>query len=162
NNLFDVTRRRQLRRVVALGGGTGLPAVLTGLRRHLPRSCRITAVVTAADDGGSSGILRQQYNVLPPGDIRHCLIALARVAPGVLAALGAADMLILGPGSFYTSVLAAVIVPGIAEAILASEATKIFICNLMTEPGETDRFDVAAHLDALHAHGLPPETFDYV
>jgi uncharacterized cofD-like protein len=261
NTLADLTRQRALRRVVALGGGTGLPAVLTGLRRHLPRTCRITAVVTAADDGGSSGILRQQYDVLPPGDIRHCLIALARVAPevtaalecrlsvsagpehalgnllltalnmvaadeiaairlaagllgirdvilpstltranlvaeladgrrvrgesaiprcgtrvvrlaidppdaapapGVLAAIGAADMVILGPGSFYTSVLAAVIVPGIVEALVASEATKIFVCNLMTEPGETDQFDVAAHLDALHAHGLPPETFDYV
>jgi uncharacterized cofD-like protein len=261
NNLADVTRPRELRRVVALGGGTGLPAVLAGLRRHLPRACRITAIVTAADDGGSSGILRQQYNVLPPGDIRHCLIALARVAPevtaalecrlsvsagpehalgnllltalnmvaadeiaairlaasllgitdvilpstltrvnlvadladgrrvhgesaiprsgtkvvrlaidppdaapapGVLGALGAADMVVLGPGSFYTSVLATVIVPGIVEAVLASEATKIFVCNLMTEPGETDRFDVAAHLDALHAHGLPPATFDFI
>jgi uncharacterized cofD-like protein len=261
NNFADITRPRQLRRVVALGGGTGLPAVLAGLRRHLPRACRITAIVTAADDGGSSGILRRQYDVLPPGDIRHCLIALARVAPevtaalecrlsvsagpehalgnllltalnmvaadeiaaiqlaasllgirdvilpstltrvnlvadladgrrvrgesaiphsgtkvvrlaldppdatpapGVLAALGAADMVILGPGSFYTSVLATMIVPGIAEAVLASNAVKIFVCNLMTEPGETDGFDVAAHLGALHAHGLPPDTFDYV
>jgi uncharacterized cofD-like protein len=250
-----------LRRVVALGGGTGLPAVLTGLRRHLPRAARITAVVTAADDGGSSGILRQQYNVLPPGDIRNCLIALARVAPevtaalqcrlsvsagpehslgnllltalnmvaaneieaiqlaasllgirdvilpsttarinlvadladgrrvhgesaiphsgamvlhlgidpsdataapGVVKALSAADMIVLGPGSFYTSVLAALVVPGIAEAVLASDALKIFVCNLMTEPGETDRFRLGAHLDALRAHGLPPEALDYV
>lgn len=250
-----------LRRVVALGGGTGLPAVLAGLRRHLPRACRITAVVTAADDGGSSGILRRQYDVLPMGDIRHCLIALAQVAPevtaalecrlsvsagpehalgnllltalsmvaadeiaaiqlaasllgvrdvilpstttrvnlvadladgrrvhgesaiplsgatvlhlgidptdaspapGVVAALGAADAIILGPGSFYTSVLASLIVPGIVEAVLASDAMKIFVCNLMTEPGETDRFGVAAHLEALRAHGLPPETLDYV
>jgi uncharacterized cofD-like protein len=261
HTIADVPHPRPLRRVVALGGGTGLPAVLAGLRRHLPRACRMTAIVTAADDGGSSGILRQQYDMLPPGDIRHCLIALARVAPevtaalecrlsvssgpehavgnlllaalnmvaadeiaaiqlaatllgirdailpstltrvnlvaeladgrrvrgesaiplsgakvvrlvidppdaapapGVLAALGAADMIILGPGSFYTSVLATVIVPGIVEALLASDATKIFVCNLMTEPGETDRFDVAAHLAALQAHGLPPETFDYV
>ena len=85
NNIADVMQPRPLRRVVALGGGTGLPAVLAGLRRHLPRACRITAVVTAADDGGSSGILRQQYDVLPPGDVRHCLIALARVAPEVTA-----------------------------------------------------------------------------
>jgi len=261
NNLANVTRPRQLRRVVALGGGTGLPAVLSGLRRHLPRACRITAIVTAADDGGSSGVLRQQYNILPPGDIRNCLIALARVAPevtaalqcrlsvssgpehavgnllltalnlvaaneisaiqlaasmlgikdvilpstttrvtlvadladgrrvhgesaiphsgatvlrlaldpsdalpapGVVAALHAADVIILGPGSFYTSILATLIVPGIVEAFLASDATKIFVCNLMTEPGETDRFGVAAHLEALRAHGLPPDTFDYV
>jgi len=250
-----------LRRVVALGGGTGLPAVLTGLRRHLPRACRITAIATAADDGGSSGMLRQQYDVLPPGDIRNCLIALARVAPevtaalqyrlsvapgpdhplgnllltalhmvtaneitairlaaellgitdailpstttrvnlvadladgrrvrgesaiprsgatvlrlglepadaspapGVVAALDAADAIILGPGSFCTSVLAALIVPGIVDAVLASDATKILVCNLMTEPGETDGFGVAAHLQALAAHGLPPETLDFV
>lgn len=253
--------RRDLRRVVALGGGTGLPAVLTGLRRHLPLECHITAVVTAADDGGSSGILRQQYGVLPPGDIRNCLIALARVAPevtaalqcrlavssgpehavgnllltaldmvaadeiaairlaarllgiedailpstttrvnlvanladgrqvrgesaiprsgarvlriaidppdappapGVLAALAAADAVILGPGSFYTSVLATLIVPGIVDAIKATQGLKIFVCNLMTEPGETDAFGVAAHLEALRAHGLPPEVLDYV
>ena len=250
-----------LRRVVALGGGTGLPAVLTGLRRHLPPECRITAVVTAADDGGSSGILRQQYGVLPPGDIRNCLIALARVAPevtaalqyrlavssgpehavgnllltaldmvaadeiaairlaatllgiedvilpsttmrvnlvanladgrcvrgesairhggarvlslaidppdarpapGVIEALRAADAVIMGPGSFYTSVLATVIVPGVAEAVVASRGLKVFVCNLMTEPGETDGFGMAAHLDALGAHGVPTEALDYV
>src|SRR5881628_3030196 len=63
--------------IVALGGGTGLPAVLRALRRHLPASHRITAIVTAADDGGSSGRLRRVYGVLPPGDIRNCLLALA-------------------------------------------------------------------------------------
>jgi len=261
HDILNVTRMRQLRRVVALGGGTGLPAVLSGLRRHLPAECQITAVVTAADDGGSSGILRAQYGVLPPGDIRNCLIALARVAPevtaallcrlsvssgpdhavgnllltalnmvaadeiaairlaasllgiedvilpstttrvnlvadladgrrvcgesaiphcgarvlrlaiepsdaspaaGVLEALDAADVVILGPGSFYTSVLATLIVPGIAEAVVTTRALKIFICNLMTEPGETDGFGVAAHLEALRAHGLPPEALDYV
>jgi uncharacterized cofD-like protein len=261
HDLVGVTRPRQLRRLVALGGGTGLPAVLRGLRRHLPPQCRITAIVTAADDGGSSGILREQYGVLPPGDIRNCLIALARVAPevtaalqcrlsvssgpahalgnllltaldmvsanevaairlaasllaiedvilpstttrvnlvadladgrrvrgesaiprngvrvlrvglepadaspapGVLAALDAADAVILGPGSFYTSVLATLIVPGIADAIVASEAMKIFVCNLMTEPGETDGFDVCAHLSALREHGVPPDALDYL
>ena len=80
--------------VVALGGGTGLPVVLTALRRNLPASGGVTAIVTAADDGGSSGVLRRQYGVLPPGDIRNCLIALARVAPEVSAACRTA-----GPGS---------------------------------------------------------------
>src|SRR5437764_13600040 len=74
-------------RVVALGGGTGLPVVLRGLRRYRSASGRITAIVTAADDGGSSGALRRQFGVLPPGDIRNCLTALARVAPEVSAAL---------------------------------------------------------------------------
>src|SRR2546425_3355396 len=72
------SRERQLSRVVALGGGSGLPVVLRGLRRHLPPECRITAVVTAADDGGSSGGLREQDGVLPPGDIRNCLIEIGR------------------------------------------------------------------------------------
>lgn len=254
-------RPRRLRSVVALGGGTGLPAVLMGLRRHLPPTCRITAVVTAADDGGSSGILRQEYGVLPMGDIRNCLIALARVAPevtaalqcrlavssgpehavgnllltaldlvaadeiaairlaatllgikdvvlpstttrahlvadlangrrvrgesaiavggarvlrlaidppdaspapGVLAAIRTADAVILGPGSLYTSVLATLVVPGIAEAVVAAQGRKIFVCNLMTEPGETDGYGVAAHLDALTAHGLPSTALDYL
>src|SRR5438105_7573617 len=86
-NRRSMPHGRRLRRIVALGGGTGLPAVLTGLRRHLPADCHITAIVTAADDGGSSGVLRQQFGVLPPGDIRNCLIALARVAPEVTASL---------------------------------------------------------------------------
>lgn len=253
---------RRLSRVVAVGGGSGLPVVLTGLRRHLPPDCRIAAVVTAADDGGSSGVLRQQYGVLPPGDIRNCLIALARVAPEVsaalqyrfddgssgpghpvgnllltaldmvaadevtairlaadllgirdvvlpsttrrvhlvadladgrqvrgeseiprsgapirrlridppdaspapevLAALRDADAVILGPGSFYTSVLATLVVPGLLEAVAATHGPRIFVCNLMTEPGETDGYGVAAHVEALAAHGLPREALDYV
>jgi uncharacterized cofD-like protein len=235
--------------------------VLTALRRHLPPECRITAVVTAADDGGSSGILREQYGVLPPGDIRNCLLALAHVAPevsaalqyrfdvasgpghpvgnllltaldmvaanevaaiqlaagllgvrdvvlpsttkrvhlvaefpdgrqvrgesqiprsgapiarlrieppdarptpGVLDALRTADAVILGPGSLYTSILAALVVPGMVEAVAAARGARIFVCNLMTEPGETDRHGVAAHLEALASHGLPPGIFDYV
>jgi uncharacterized cofD-like protein len=232
-----------------------------GLRRHLPPECRITAVVTAADDGGSSGLLRKQYGVLPPGDIRNCLLALARVAPevtaalqyrfdrppgpqhpvgnllltaldmvaadevtairlaagllgitdavlpattgrvhlvadlvdgrqvrgeseiprggaaiarlridppdaapapGVVEALRAADMVAIGPGSLYTSILAPLVVPGVAEAVAAARAARIFVCNLMTEPGETDGYGVAAHLKALAVHGLSPAALDYV
>jgi uncharacterized cofD-like protein len=246
--------------VVALGGGTGLPGVLMALRRFLPADCRITAIVTAADDGGSSGVLRQEYGVLPPGDIRNCLIALARVAPevsaalqyrfdgsvaahpvgnllltaldlvsadevtairlaaellgvddlilpsttqrvhlvadlldgrsvhgeseiprsgapikririepadataapGVLEALHDADALILGPGSLYTSLLATLVIPGVAEAVTSSRAVRIFVCNAMTEPGETDDYGVVEHLRALAAHGLASQAVDYV
>ncbi|PYM04297.1 MAG: hypothetical protein DMD82_14845, partial [Candidatus Rokuibacteriota bacterium] len=239
----------------------GLPVVLTGLRRHLPPECRITAVVTVADDGGSSGVLREQYGVLPPGDIRNCLLALAQVAPevsaalqcrldgasgpghpvgnllltaldmvasdelaairlaagllrvrdavlpsttrrvnlvaeftdgrevrgesqigrsrvpiarlriepsdacpapGVLEALRTADAVILGPGSLYTSILATLVVPGMVEAVAAARGARVFVCNLMTEPGETDGRGVAGHLAALAAHGLPSHTLDYV
>lgn len=251
---------RTLSHVVALGGGTGLPAVLTALRRSLRDDCRITAVVTAADDGGSSGVLREQYGVFPPGDIRNCLIALARVAPevsaalqyrfdgdgaphpvgnlllaaldmvaadeltairlagellgvddvvlpstservhlvadladgrtvhgesairrggapirrvrvepadarpaaGVLDALFDADVIVLGPGSLYTSVLATLVVPGVAVAVAHSSAVRIFVCNAMTEAGETDGYGIAGHLEALRDHGVPPAALDYV
>jgi uncharacterized cofD-like protein len=247
-------------KVVAIGGGTGLPIVLTALRRYLAPSDRITAVVTAADDGGSSGALRKEYGVIPPGDIRNCLLALARVAPEVSAALqyrfdggdaqhpvgnlllaaldmvatdgltairlaaellgvddlvlpsttervhlvadladgrsvygessiprcGApikrvriapataaatpivlealreADAMILGPGSLYTSLLATLVVPGVAEAVTSASATRIFVCNAMTEPGETDGYGTPEHLQALAAHGLPLEKLHYV
>ncbi len=254
-------RQRELSHVVALGGGTGLPIVLRGLRRYLPPSCRITAVVTAADDGGSSGILREQYGVLPPGDIRNCLVALAdanpavtmalqyrfdpssniqhplgnllltalgkvarddveairlaatllgvkdvvlpsttarahlvaeltngqyvrgeskipqggapisrirldppdaRPAAGVIEALGTADMVVLGPGSLYTTILATLVVPGVATAVATARGARSLVCNLMTEPGETDGYGVSAHLSALAAHGLPLAALDHV
>lgn len=251
--------------IVALGGGSGLPVVLRALRHSLPASCRLTAIVTATDDGGSSGVLRRKYGVLPPGDIRNCLLALARVSPevsaalqyrfdgvegpmaehpvgnllltaldmvaadevtavrlaaellgvsvsdrvlpsttrridlvadlvdgrsvhgesaiplsrmpikrvrtdpadpattpGVLQALAEARAIILGPGSLYTSLLANLVIPGVVEAIASSRAVRIFVCNAMTEPGETDGYGVAEHLAALAAHGLDPASFDYV
>lgn len=83
-------------------------------------------------------------------------------APGVVESLHRADMVILGPGSLYTSVLASLIVPGVAEVVAAVRAARIFVCNLMTEPGETDGYDLAAHLRALAVHGLPLEALDYV
>jgi uncharacterized cofD-like protein len=128
----------------------------------LPSTTTRVSLVADLVDGrrvcGESAISRKSARVLrlaidPPD---------ASPAPGVLAALDAADAVIVGPGSFYTSVLATLVVPGIADAVVASEAMKIFVCNLMTEPGETDGFDVAAHLDALRAHGVPPEALDYV
>src|SRR5204862_910842 len=147
NNLADVTRPRQLRRVVALGGGTGLPAVLTGLRRHLPRECRITAVVTAADDGGSSGILRQEYDVLPPGDIRNCLIALARVAPEVTAALQCRLAVSSGPehavGNLLLTALDMVAADEVAAIRLA--ATLLGIDDVIL-PSTITRVNLVAHL----------------
>jgi uncharacterized cofD-like protein len=246
--------------VVALGGGSGLPVVLTALRRHLPAGCGITAIVTATDDGGSSGVLRREYGVLPPGDIRNCLLALARVAPevsaalqyrfdgaaaehpvgnllltaldmvaadevtavrlaaellgvedrilpsttqrvhlvadlvdgrsvhgeseiprsggpikrvrtdppdataapGVLESLHAAQAIVIGPGSLYTSCLAVLAIAGVAPAVMRSAGVRIFVCNAMSERGETDGYGVADHLHALSVHGLAPEALDYV
>ncbi|MFO7172909.1 MAG: YvcK family protein [Bacillota bacterium] len=243
--------RRQLFRgpkVVAIGGGTGLPAVLRGLKEY---TANITAVVTVADDGGSSGRLRSEFNILPPGDIRNCLVALAdtepllerlfqyrfsqgeglqghpfgnlfilaltettgdfytairessqvlavrgRVMPSTLShvvlkahladgrevtgesavgragairrvfldppdpppledaiqALQEADAIVLGPGSLYTSVIPNLLVPGVAEAVRRSPALKIYVCNIMTQPGETDGYTASRHLRALFEH----------
>lgn len=255
----DLTQRfTRTPRVVAMGGGTGLPNVLRGLRPLLyaehdgaPRD-QLVAIVTTTDDGGSSGRLRSQFNMMPPGDIRNCLAALAeqrglladlfqyRFDSGdglnghalgnlVLAALtdvtndfaravelagrvvGArgtvlpataepvtlvaefedgrtlrgetaiaaaaarivrlslspdrprcldaaikavyeADVVVVGPGSLYTSLLPPLLVPEIAEAMRATAATRLFVMNLMTEPGETDGFTAAEHIRAMARH----------
>ena len=86
----------------------------------------------------------------------------AIAAPGVLEALHEADAIILGPGSLYTSLLATLVVPGVVEALTRSRAVRIFVCNAMTERGETDGYGVAEHLRALTVHGLPPESLDYI
>jgi uncharacterized cofD-like protein len=86
----------------------------------------------------------------------------AHPATGVLEALRTADAVILGPGSLYTSTLAALIVPGVVEAVVAARGARIFVCNLMTEPGETDGYGVAAHLEALATHGVPSHCLDYI
>lgn len=240
-------------RLVAIGGGTGLPALLSGLKEY---SANISAIVTMADDGGSSGRLRREYRTLPPGDLRNCLIAMAETSPlmsqlfqhrfrgegagieghafgnlfitalgeitgdfasGVKAAsqvlavsgqvlpvtvdpvvleaellngsvlsgesrisesreaikrlrlvpedvrpapetreaIAKADAIILGPGSLYTSILPNLLVPGIAEEIAASRAVKIYVCNVMTQPGETDHMNAVDHIRVIREHTRP-------
>lgn len=240
-------------RLVIIGGGTGLSTVLKGLKTY---TNNLTAVVTVADDGGGSGTLRQDLGMLPPGDIRNCLVALANTEPlmeelmqfrfkdgslkgqsfgnlflaamdgvsnnfedavgkmaSVLAITGKvlpvtlenvtinavldndqlvvgeshipdvsilegakikklyitpreakclpdvqdeilnADAIILGPGSLYTSIIPNLLVNGVSEAIKKSTAKKIYISNVMTQPGETDGFKVSDHLKSIYEHG---------
>jgi uncharacterized cofD-like protein len=256
NALADwlIARQRAARgpRVVALGGGTGLPALLRGLKEY---TSNITAIVTMADDGGSSGRLRGSLGMLPPGDIRNCLVALADAEPlmrdlfqyrfsegelsghsfgnlfiaameratgdfvtalgelsRVLAVRGAvypvtldpvrlaaelddgtvvrgesqvgvshrpirrvwlepgdatplvealraleqADLIVIGPGSLYTSVIPTLLVAPVAEAIRKSAALTVYVANVMTQPGETDGYSAYDHLEAIEAHvGYP-------
>lgn len=234
--------------IVALGGGTGLATLLRGLKRH---TSSLTAIVTVADDGGSSGRLRRELGVLPPGDIRNCLVALAddeslmgrlfqyrfrdgdlaghsfgnlmltalaqvtgdfeeaieisggmlnargKVVPATLdkvflraelsdgefvegqsritctkgscrgislepgavrptaaalAAIAGADLIIIGPGSLFTSIIPNLLIPEIAAAIMESSCRRVLICNVMTQPGETTDFSAADHLEALQRH----------
>jgi len=240
------------RRAVAVGGGTGLPLVL---RRLLDLGFETTAIVTMADDGGSSGVLRRQLGALPPGDVRNCLVAMAaepeglrarmfqyrfemgeglaghalgnlvlaalaeesgsfveaieaaseflrvrgRVLPSTLAdvhlhgvdrdgaevfgqallaanptpveraylepsdppayepalqALSEADVIVIGPGSLYTSIVPNFLVAGVADAVRASDAKRIYLCNVANLRGETLGLGAADHVEALVAHGL--------
>lgn len=235
-------------RVVVIGGGTGTPVLLRGLKEY---TGNLTAIVTVADDGGSSGRLRGDLGILPPGDVRNCLVALAHTEPlmeellqyrfpsgelkghnmgnlllaalcdtsggfdravrslsrvlavrgqvlpvtladvrlcaemedgtvvcgesripssggrikrvfldpgacrptgEALQAIREADAIIMGPGSIYTSILPNLLVPGIAEAIAGSGAVKIYVCNVMTQPGETEGYTASRHLQALFDH----------
>ncbi|CAH8247508.1 YvcK family protein [Paenibacillus melissococcoides] len=249
---------RDLPRIVVMGGGTGLSVMLRGLKE---KPLDITAIVTVADDGGSSGILRQELQMPPPGDIRNVLTALADVEPSlsemlkyrfpngtglaghslgnlilaamtditgdfvagirelsrVLAvrgrvlpaanqaialnaemtdgtivegesaipqagqrikrvflepeqvealpeavqALQEADAILVGPGSLYTSIIPTLLVPKLAQAVKESDAVKIFVCNVMTQPGETDNYKVSDHLEAIQQH-VGEHLFDYV
>ncbi len=286
-----IYQRRKLaqgKRIVVVGGGTGLSTMLRGLKRH---SSNITAIVTVTDDGGSSGKLRKQLNILPPGDIRNCLVALADAEPlmtqlfqyrfrnsvkapvaqpvgaahgrggvqtleppaegygeglrdhafgnlliaamvaicdgdfeaGVketsrvlnirgqvvpstdtyvrlgaemddgsilegetaiadsplaikrvhlippnatplpeaIEALEKADVIVLGPGSVYTSIIPNLLLRGIPEAIRRSKAKKVYVCNVMTQAGETDGFSAYDHVKAIEAHA-GTRVFDYV
>lgn len=242
-------------RIVTIGGGTGLSTLLRGLKQH---PVEITAIVTVGDDGGSSGRLRTEFNMPPPGDIRNCLVALADsetllgelfqyrfdsedsgldghsfgnlfitamtkvsgsfeqaiiessrvlnirgtvvpsslenivvaaemmdgrtlygettivreqarikrvfLEPGTaeaydpaIEAILSADLIVLGPGSLYTSVIPNLLVEGIAHAMRFAPGERVYVCNVATQPGETDGFSVIDHVQALEEHcgGLP-------
>lgn len=247
--------------VVTIGGGTGLSILLRGLKKYTPN---ITAIVTVADDGGSSGVLREDLGMLAPGDIRSCLLALANTEPTMekllqyrfnngrlkdhsfgnlflaamvgitgsfekavqeasnvlaitgkvypmtlddvqlyaklvngdiiqgesripeevikcgsriekvymnpiisnpleetISAINDADLIVLGPGSLYTSVIPNLLVNNIVEKIYNSKAPKVYIANVMTQPGETDGFGVLEHVRAILDHSRD-DLIDYV
>ena len=253
-------------RIVAIGGGTGLSTLLAGLKRFVGEQSEevgiesLSAIVTVSDDGGSSGRLRDELQMLPPGDIRNCMIALsedsnllsrlfryrfggagdlaghsfgnlflaaltevtgdfveavrlssevltskghifpattsdvrlvaeledgrevhgesqitgarARIRhlrlvpehclplPETLAAIQSADIITIGPGSLYTSIIPNLLVRGVAAAIGDATATKVFVSNLMTQPGETDDYGFRDHLDTIREYA-PQLRFDY-
>jgi uncharacterized cofD-like protein len=271
-SLYEFSIRKRGPHIVAIGGGTGMPGLLRGLRQH---THNITAVVTVADDGGSSGRLRQELGLLPPGDFRNNLAALAddealmsqvlqyrfggtvngvgkgeleghafgnlllaaltgitgsfdeallaaervlalrgralpstlaevtlgaeveivnergetavqqisgesaipeaggrikrvfltpalvRAYPPVVQAIFRADLIVMGPGSLYTSILPNLLIPDLAEALRRARAPKIYICNLAIQPGETDNYSVADHVTAILQH-TPADCVDIV
>jgi len=250
--------KQKQRKVVVIGGGTGLSAILRGLKQE---DLDLTAIVTVADDGGSSGKLRAEFDMLPPGDIRNVLIALANTEPllekvlqhrfkqgdglaghnlgnlliaalqeitgdfvesikelsRVLAVKGQvlpatlqkvilsaefidgtvvtgesnipkvgkrikrvfihpaliepveeaieeilqADAVLIGPGSLYTSIIPNLLVSKIREAVLSTSAKKMLICNVMTQPGETDNYTACDHINAVEEH-VGKKFIDYV
>jgi uncharacterized cofD-like protein len=252
NLAYQRMRLKRGPRIVAVGGGTGLPNVLSSLKHY---TSNLTAVVTVADDGGSSGRLRRDFGTPPPGDIRNCIVALSdqeklmkdlfqyrfkghgdlkghsfgnlfitvmkeitgdfglaveesskvlatrgtvmpvtfddmtlqarekngkvitgesliplgkspiervmlkekKIRPNkeVLKAILEADAIVLGPGSLFTSIIPNLLIPEVAETIALSRAIKIYVCNVMTQPGETDHFAVSDHVKSLLAHTGP-------
>ena len=227
--LYEPHRRQP--RIAAIGGGHGLSAMLRGLKTYTKN---ITAIVTVADDGGGSGMLREDLGMLPPGDIRNCIMALANTEPtmqqllnsgsfdeavhrmgDVLAITGRvlpvtnqdvrleaefhdgsrtlgeskifyakkinnsrirkvrlvperptalpesvrairdADIVVIGPGSLYTSIIPNFLVGGIADAVRQSRALKIYVLNIMTQDGETDGYDADDHVRAILEHAGP-------
>lgn len=247
--IFENRKLRRGANITVIGGGHGLSVLLRGLKMS---TSNLSAVVTVADDGGSSGRLREELGIIPPGDLRNCLVALAdteplmeklfqyrfegesdlaghsfgnlfiaamhevtgdmetalqesskvlavkgrvipaskeyvrldavmedgsivkgesqipearkkirRVklfprfvspVPAALEAIRSADAIILGPGSLYTSIMPNLLVDGISDAIRKSKAIKIYICNVMTQPGETDGYSVSDHARAIIEH----------
>lgn len=255
--IFLQRQRGRGPRVVAIGGGTGLSTLLRGLKEY---TANITAIVTVADDGGSSGRLRGELGILPPGDLRNCLAALAeteplmaevfqhrfqrgslaghtvgnvligalaeitgdfvtavsaasrvlavrgRVLPSTVAqvelvaeladgrtvrgesaitaahgqierisldpadapalaaaceAVTAADLVVIGPGSLFTSILPNLLLPDLAQAVRTTRAVRVFIVNVMTQPGETEGFSASEHVDAL-VRMAGPDLYDAV
>lgn len=239
-------------KIVTIGGGTGLSTLLKGIKNY---SSEITALVTMADDGGGSGVLRRSFGMLPPGDVRNCLLALSDIEPemntllshrfekgelkgqsfgnlfllamneiygsfeeavkmassilrvkgtvmpitvndvnieatyddkskafgesilpaeaikdnkkikrvelcpkdvepldGVITAINKADIILIGPGSLYTSIIPNLLVKGVTEAIISSSAKKIYVQNVMTQHGETDGMSVKDHVEAIIEH----------
>lgn len=239
-------------KILAIGGGTGLSTLLKGIKNY---SSDITAIVTMADDGGGSGVLRRSFGMLPPGDVRNCLLALSDIEPemntllshrfekgelkgqsfgnlfllamneiygsfeeavkmassilrvkgtvmpitvndvnieatyddkskafgesilpaeaikdnkkikrvelcpkdvepldGVITAINKSDIILIGPGSLYTSIIPNLLVKGVTEAILSSPAKKIYVQNVMTQHGETDEMSVKDHVEAIFEH----------
>jgi 2-phospho-L-lactate transferase/gluconeogenesis factor (CofD/UPF0052 family) len=210
-------------RIVAIGGGTGLSTLLRGLKTY---TSNLSAIVTVADDGGSSGRLRDEYRILPPGDFRQCLVALAdaeplmkqlfdhrfkegsldghsfgnlfimamadvtgnfehalreskipkqnapishvflkpdgaQVNPEAADAILNAELVVIGPGSLYTSILPNLLVEGMVEAIKASPALKVLVCNLASQKGETEGYDVDDYLRVIREH-VGSNMFDFV
>lgn len=251
---------------VAIGGGTGLATLLSGLKKYVgsgtePGISDLSAIVAVSDDGGSSGRLRDELQMPPPGDVRNCMVALSedsnllsqlfqhrfrgigdlgghnfgnlflaalseitgdfaeavklsseilaskghiypatladvrlvaeltdgssvkgetrisklggslkrlylepadcRPLPKALEAIANADLITVGPGSLYTSLLPPLLVQGVAEAISESTAVKIFVCNLMTQPGETDGLTARRHLEIVREYA-PGLQFDHI
>jgi len=259
--LFDIIyQNKQINRgpkIVVVGGGTGLSVLLSGLKQF---TSNISAIVTVADDGGSSGRIREEFDILPPGDIRNCLVALAdapalmrdlfqfrfdtnselsghsfgnlfitvmtrltgdfekaiketskvlalrgqvipstldkvvlaakhkdgtitvgenkipkthrlidrvylnpdkpSATPDAIKAIKEARVIILGPGSLYTSVIPNLLIKDITDAIMASDAVKVYVCNAMTQPGETDGYSASEHVRSLLSHSCP-KIIDY-
>ena len=259
--LFNIMyQNRQLSRgpkIVVIGGGTGLSVLLTGLKQY---TSNISAIVTVADDGGSSGRLRQEFDMLPPGDIRNCLVALAdaptlmrdlfqfrfdtnsqlyghnfgnlfitvmtqltgdfekaiketskvlalrgqvipstlnkvvlvaqhkdgsttvgensipksqrpinkvyldpaqsKATPDAIKAIKEAQLVVLGPGSLYTSIIPNLLIDEINQGLVESQAIKVCVCNSMTQPGETDGFSASDHVRTLVKHSHP-KVLDY-
>src|SRR5437870_1245688 len=141
-------------RIVAIGGGTGLSSLLRGLKTY---TSNLSAIVTVADDGGSSGRLRDEYRIPPPGDFRQSLIALADPEPLTKQLPDHR----FHEGSLYTSVLPNLLVEGMVEAIKASAALKLYVCNLAAQPGETDGYGVQDYLRVIREH-VGSNLFDFV
>jgi uncharacterized cofD-like protein len=270
-NRNDLAASAQPLRVVAMGGGTGLSTLLKGLKRYVKAPGEsaagtaaigeLSAVVTVTDDGGSSGRLRREFNILPPGDIRNCIVALSEdeallsrlfqyrfssgqgleghsfgnlfvaaltavtgdfsqavklssevlatrghiypattanvtlealmddgsrvqgetritASPGrivdlrmvpvapqplpqALDAIAQADLITVGPGSLFTSLIPNLLVHGVPQALAQSRAVKVFVCNLMTEANESLGLSAADHIKAIYRHAAGHRIFDY-